>query len=135
VVIALFVYGTLRVGQGNYRWLAHQLPEPPLEGCLADGRLFHVWQSWGGFPVAKFDEPGTVWGDLLFMESSSDVFAEIAWMEEGAGYVLRQVPVLTPYNELVSALAWHYPGRPGDPIPSGDWLGEVAKKSVRILAR
>lgn len=132
-MIALFVYGTLRVGEGNYQWVSRHLELPPLEGCLADGGLYHVWGNWGGFPVAKFDVPGTVWGDLLFMESSSDVFREIAWMEEGAGYLLRQVEVLTPYNEVVPALGWHYPRPAGRRIPSGDWLQETGKKSVRQL--
>lgn len=130
-MIALFVYGTLRVGEGNYRWVERHLEYPPLEGCLADGSMHHVWGEWAGFPVVKFDEPGTVWGDLLFMDSSSEVFAEIAWMEEGAGYVLRQVPVLTPDNELVAALGWHYPRPAGRRIASGDWLQESAKKLVR----
>lgn len=131
MVIALFVYGTLRVGEGNYRWVERHLEVPPLEGCLADGQLFHVWQTWGGFPVAKFDLPGMVWGDLLFMESSSEVFREIAWMEEGAGYRLRQVPVLTPDNEILNALGWHYPRPPGARIHSGDWLQETSQKLVR----
>ncbi len=132
-MIALFVYGTLRVGEGNYQWVSRQLEHEPIEGCLADGQLFHVWGDHAGFPVAKFDIPGTVWGDLLFMESSSNVFLEIAWMEEGAGYLLRQVPVLTPDNELVQALAWHYPRPCGRRIVSGDWLQETGKKSVRLL--
>jgi gamma-glutamylcyclotransferase (GGCT)/AIG2-like uncharacterized protein YtfP len=131
VVIALFAYGTLRVGEPNFHWVERHLEYMPVPGCLADGQLFHVWGDHAGFPVARFDLPGTVWGDLLFMESTSEVFREIAWMEEGAGYLLRQVPVLTPNNEVVEALGWHYPRPAGARISSGDWLTEARKKLVR----
>lgn len=118
-LIPVFVYGTLRVGHGNHSW-AIEAVRHYVTDVTAEGAIYFVG-PYGGYPVAKFDEPGTILGDILWMDAGHPTYREVVRMEIGAGYELRTVAVSTDEGE-VKCQAFHYIRRPGGPqIPSGDW--------------
>lgn len=121
-LVPVFVYGTLRVGQGNFRW-ACEAVRSYIRDCTAEGRIYFVHDRWG-YPVAKLDETGTILGDVLWMDNRHPTYDEVYRMEISAGYEIRTVPVQTPDGEL-KCLAFHYIDKPrGVWIESGDWARE-----------
>ena len=119
----VFCYGTLRVGQGNFQW-AQDAVSDQVENCTAEGSLYFAW-SGNSYPVAKFDEPGVIKGDLLyFIEGHPETDAVIR-MEVGAGYEMQDIEVTTPDGKTIEAFGFHYKHDPdGDHIASGDWIRE-----------
>lgn len=118
-----FVYGTLRVDGWNFG-IADSGCVAFVENCTARGRVYFVSRD-RGYPVAKFDEEGTIVGDLLVLDRESRSYRHIALMEEGAGYELRKISVTLPDGQEIEAEAWHFIYRPaGYLIESGNWLKE-----------
>lgn len=118
-----FVYGTLRPGQGNHRWVRPAVLEEILD-CTTTG-VMHAHS----YPWVDFDQEGTVLGALLLMDTDDRITQDMINMELGAGYTQRQVPVkLTPGAEpALMAWAFHYPAmkhgtRYVNHVPSGDFL-------------
>jgi gamma-glutamylcyclotransferase (GGCT)/AIG2-like uncharacterized protein YtfP len=119
-VIKAFVYGTLRVGEYNYKWTSGDIVDEILN-VTTTGGIYFV-SPHGGYPVAKLDEPGTIIGDILVYPEDSHDWDRIYSMESGAGYVLCPIVVTTQDGEKIQAVAWHYKGVPmGPKIPDGDW--------------
>ena len=118
----MFVYGTLRPGHVNYGMLEGAVKNSMRSGT-ATGRLYHVYggdDEWPIYPVARFDEEGTIVGDLLEVDPSNRHVQAVQRMELGAGYLVQSIEVTTA-DGPVQALAWHYPHETGDRIVSGDW--------------
>lgn len=123
-LIPVFVYGTLRVGHGNFTWAADAVVYV-LPDCTAEGRIYFVHHG-GGYPVAKFDEVGTILGDILWFDPKHPEYESVVSMEIGAGYELRQVSVTTPEGDTMDCQTFHYRHKPGGPrIEDGDWAKAV----------
>jgi len=123
--VAMFVYGTLRPGHGNYRWAARGVDESrTVRDVRIGGDLYFVHGS-GGYPVAKLDGEGEIVGDVVFFYEDSPEYHDVYRMEDGAGYDLIQV-VPEDWDSDVPVYAWHYRGEPrGKQIRSGDWAAEA----------
>ena len=129
----LFVYGSLRPGHYNFQRLfaGGVIGVRPAQST---GRLYHYMGSTRQmpmFPVACFDEPGTIAGDLIQLDSIDHQFEieQVRWMELGAGYEERQINVALENSHEVEAYAYHWPhgsAHRGEWIPSGDWTLEYA---------
>lgn len=125
-LIPVFVYGTLRVGQGNFRW-AQEAVRHVLLNCTTKGRIYFV-HGRRGFPVAKLDEEGTILGDVLWFDPQHPDFDGVVSMELGAGYEMKDVTVTTEDGEL-EACAFHYIWDDmGEWIRSGDWVSEANRR-------
>ena len=121
-MIPVFVYGTLRPGDYNHgRWGLAE--DNVMRGVTAPGALYHVSPWSRVYPCAKFDEEGTITGDILFFEEGSDHLAGIDRMEIGAGYEVREGVVTLPDGKEMKCQAYHYVRKaPGPRIESGDWF-------------
>lgn len=130
-MIPVFVYGTLR--PGDYNHSRHGLDEDNVvRGVTAPGALYHVSSSYKAYPCAKFDQCGTIIGDILFFEEGSRDLERIDRMEEGAGYEIREVIVTLPDGSQMKCQAYHYVRDPRGPrIESGDWFND----STEFLTR
>lgn len=125
----IFVYGTLRPGEGNY-WIESAV-EDLEERCTARGTMRFVFHT-GGYPVVDFDlTEHTIVGTLLWMDDETRHFRDMMEMELGAGYQEREIEVTRADGSKVTATAFHYPRieRCGELVPFQDW------KRRRDLAR
>lgn len=124
----VFVYGTLRQGQGNYPMFGNSVVRATT-GCRAPGQMYYAAYEYGGrrmqmgYPVVVFTEEGEVVGDLLEVEEGPQLRA-VHQMEIGAGYVLAEVPITLPDGSVEMADGYHWPEGEtvGDHIESGDYL-------------
>lgn len=126
-LIPVFVYGTLRIGEGNYLWareaVRHETPD-----VTTKGRIYFV-RSRITFPVAKFERDGTIKGDLLWFDPEHPVFSEVVDMEVGAGYVVQEIEVEDTRGDTHEALGFQYLMEPqGDWIQNGDWKRSVTRR-------
>lgn len=124
-----FVYGTLRVGAGE--WARDGYVKPPVPLCTAKGDLYNYGFA---FPYADFDGEGTIIGDLATVDPR--MAHHIARVEIGAGYEAREVIVTTPSGEQRVAVGWHICDRTRRRvgltlIPSGDWLACISEETGR----
>lgn len=116
-LVACFVYGTLRPSQWNDRGGFVDIEND----CAVEGKIYFVSGS-GGYPVAKLDRSGTIWGDVLWFPKDSQEWKSIDRMERGAGYDLWDVVATAPDGDEINCSAWHYLWEPnGKLIKSGDW--------------
>lgn len=123
----IFVYGTLRVGQYNYSW-CEEAVEKAIKNCTASGRIYFVDPLGAGYPVAKLDEHGTIYGDILYFNTAHPLFDAVVRMELGAGYVARNIQVTTPKGRQVDCQAFHYLRIPrGSLIREGDWAAAISR--------
>lgn len=119
-LVAVFVYGTLRVGMNNFMW-AQACVRDTVEDCVAQGGLYFVRGGFG-YPVAKFNEGGRIVGDVLYCDPDHEEFSAMVEMELRAGYQYREIEVVSPEGETLECVAFHYVRQPaGDKIPDGDW--------------
>lgn len=129
--VALFVYGTLRVGQGNYGLLAGA-PNRVITDVRVPGKMYYAGYDYGGhveqapYPCVRFTEGedgSTVLGDILFIEEMHPALRSAHRMELGAGYVIAEFPVETP-DGTIMALGYHWPDDDptGDRIEDGDFV-------------
>ncbi len=119
-LIPLFVYGTLRIGEGNYRWasmdVVEEIPNVTIRGDL------YFFSPRASFPVAKLDGQGAIKGDILFYEPDSRCFEDVCEMELHAGYEMRQTWAKVN-GSMEPVVAWHYIHDPrGEKIEDGDWI-------------
>lgn len=120
-LVPVFVYGTLRYGEGNYSWCQDAV-RYVLRNCATEGRIYWVYGT-QGYPVAKLDEDGKIKGDILWFEKDHPDYRDVVRMELGAGYEIRNVRVECEGGEHRDCLAFHYIGKPnGRLISSGDWV-------------
>lgn len=115
--VPVFVYGTLRVGEGNYSWCADAVVEVR-EDCTTQGRIYDH-----GYPVAKFDEQGTIKGDVLWFDPTHRAYERVCRMEFGAGYGMVEIKAEdSETGEVIPCWGFHYMHMPrGALIESGDW--------------
>lgn len=123
-LVPVFVYGTLRVGHGNFSWASDAVVYALID-CTAEGRIYFVTQD-RGYPVAKFDETGTILGDVLWFDPKHPDYESVVQMEVNAGYELRPISVKTPQDGSMECQTFHYVHRPrGQRIMDGDWAKAV----------
>lgn len=124
-LVPVFVYGTLREGQGNWQWAKEAVRHSDLN-VRTSGRIYFC-SGRTGFPVAKLDEAGSIVGDVLWFDPDHPTFDDVVQMEVGAGYECRDIEVITSESETIECMAFHYAWRPrGDLIPDGDWVRAFA---------
>lgn len=122
-LVAVFVYGTLRYGEGNYSW-CQEAVRYVLRDCKVDGRIYWVYDT-QGYPVAKLDEDGKIVGDILWFERDHPIYRNVVSMEIRAGYEIRNIRVECEGGEHRDCIAFHYTNKPtGRLIKSGDWVLE-----------
>jgi gamma-glutamylcyclotransferase (GGCT)/AIG2-like uncharacterized protein YtfP len=111
----VFMYGSLQPGYWNYdRFLTGELTLAV--PATARGHLYYVP---AGYPVAKFDGYGSIFGTRLRINLASEAWLHIWAMERGAGYDLVEVALV----DGTRALAFEYPGLvdPALCIEDGRW--------------
>lgn len=124
----LFVYGTLQPGCGNYERFLEGGVLRFSRGVTVEGRVYFAFPN-GGYPVAKLDEEGTIKGTLVVMDAGYEGLHAAIEMEEGAGYVCKQVTATMPDGSTKNVFAFHYAFDPrGDLIEHGDWEEERIKR-------
>lgn len=133
--LPVFVYGTLRNGQGNYGWALNGRTTAELLASLDDADMFGIGR---GFPYVA-DGIGTVIGELMYIgpEHFTDVLADLDRLEGYSGPGLHN-----HYDRLIRSVrldegtavdAWVYllgPERASrlteeDRIVTGDWLAQA----------
>lgn len=116
----VFVYGTLRPrGALHSSWARGT--EIVAQGATAPGALYHV-SPHKSYPVAKFDEEGTIIGDILDFDEED--WEEVRGMEVGAGYEVREIEAVAD-NVTYSCVAFQYRHDPRGPkITTGDYFDE-----------
>lgn len=129
-LIPVFVYGTLRPGQGNYGIIAPAVREI-VPHCIAVGEIGFPYPTHGRvtYPAANFTRDGRIIGDALIVDHTDDAFWAADRLETGAGYTRGVAPVRfvaagegsLVLSEML-ALAWSWPDRPHEHIVSGDWV-------------
>lgn len=139
--VALFVYGTLRVGMGNYGMLMGATTRV-ISDVRVPGKMYYAGYDYGDgevrqapYPCVRFDEGedgSTVVGDLLFIEESHPALRSANQMELGAGYVIAEFQIETAEGAF-DAFGYHWPDNEvtGDPIEDGDFIAARHKARVR----
>lgn len=125
-LVPVFVYGTLRYGEGNFHWCADAVKAVEKD-CTASGAIYFAWTGKSTYPVARFDERGTILGDILWFDRYDPLYDRVVEMEQGAGYISVPVKVTAPDGAVYVCDAFHYCRTPqGEKITSGDWASEVS---------
>lgn len=119
----IFVYGTLRVGEWNFRVVEPALCDEPDLNCTTPG---HLWFSHpNSYPVAQFtaDSQDTIKGDLLWVDANSVRYKQTEQMEINSGYAVRKIFVTLADGEVIPAYGFHFMHTPNPEwfIPGGDW--------------
>lgn len=114
------VYGTLRVGGGNYPMLVPAILHEWTGHRTRTGRLFY-YRSRGMFPILDLDQPGSAVVDLFVVDADHPAVERVAQMERGVGYVEREVELATL---PITVPVWHMAQdeRTGPEVPGGDWI-------------
>lgn len=117
-LVNCFVYGTLRVGQYNYKLIEPAVYES-YRDVVAIGSLYFV--SPGSYPVAKFDEEGQIFGDILVCDSEAFAFQRAYQMEIGAGYSFIKIDV-PKFKVPIYGFHFDFAVNPALRIPGGNWI-------------
>jgi gamma-glutamylcyclotransferase (GGCT)/AIG2-like uncharacterized protein YtfP len=140
----LFVYGNLREGGRDHRWLLRTDPEG-LVRAFAPGRLFHLPAA--GFPAMVPQEtptssppgPGWVTGEFVGYEDEDALEAALQDLDavedvEGGRFERIVLPVLLESGHAYLAWAYLFPPdrlarltREGIELPSGNWKEFLAE--------
>lgn len=125
----LFVFGTLRVGEGNYRVIQAAVKKSYTEATTS-GRMYIAAYRWkgrvieAGYPCVRFSEPGVIVGDLLDVDPEHRSTYETFRMEIGAGYIAKEIKVyLERINKTVTAIGFDWPEEEacGPRVTTGNW--------------
>ncbi len=132
----LFVYGSLREGGAQHRWVTRTHPQGTCR-AYAPGRLFHMPAVGlpalvpGSIPPALPPGPGWVVGDFIGYddeEALQRALADLDAVASEAGAEARLLPVLLEGGATYVAWAWtfhmeHLPKleKEATEIPGGDW--------------
>lgn len=142
----VFVYGTLRTGQGNYAWLLRGNTAREVPARLPGFELYAA-----GIPFIFPAEGGSVRGDLMFLDPAT-AEATMSGLDRLEGYnpdsdrhsSYERVLVTVVTDEGETHEAWAYKGNEsirqrlrsqgGEPAADGDWLTARRAPSKRVLA-
>lgn len=124
--LGIFVYGTLRVGQGNWEYYA--LPAMADEADInvqARGKIWYAFPN--GYPVAKFGakyDDGIVKGDIIWCDPTHPRTRQMIEMELHAGYEQRVIDVQLQDKTPLRVMAFSFLRSCDDliEIESGDWV-------------
>lgn len=123
--IPIFVYGTLRPSEYNFRRTGGAVKVD--WNMRANGRLYHAFKAPERmYPGARFDEEGTIVGDVLWYKEGSSALRSVVAMEIGAGYSMVEIKVENADGEHMEVYAFQYERPHGERIESGDWLADDA---------
>lgn len=128
---ALFVYGTLRVGEA----LSHLLP-PTLTryGCSVPGRLAYAPNT-TGFPVLLPPETASdrVQGELIWCDFDDPDIGHVILMELDSGYHATWLRATLTVGGVIRAMAftWNPADAHGAIIDHGDWTRLTGERSRR----
>jgi gamma-glutamylcyclotransferase (GGCT)/AIG2-like uncharacterized protein YtfP len=129
--IGVFVYGTLKRGEGNHHLLAGAVS---IEDATTSGRLFDL----GYFPAMTLDRGGLVHGELAIFSDLETALPRLDRLEgfvaaapETSHYLRVAVPVHTVGKRV--RRAWTYVYSPArldrapfaEPLPGGLWAGRL----------
>lgn len=112
----VFVYGTLRVGQGAYRGYKLDTGTDHIGTFDHPGTIF----SLGGFPGVRLNGDGRFVGDLLRLHRPEAQLAALDQYEGEGSLYHRRVIYVGP--DKVPAYAYEYNGPSRTPIDGGDWI-------------
>lgn len=134
--VPMFFYGTLRKGGGNDARFSSGVTKVK-KNAQAPGVLY--FPGFVGYPGARFDEEGTMIGDLFWYEPDSRDLLGIFRMEIGAGYTAEVIKVTyerkteRPRRKTIEAISFQYErfgfvtGRDRwTPVPGNDWFCSAA---------
>lgn len=127
-ILPVFVYGTLRVGEGNFEWIQDCVVEYD-QDVTAFG---HIWfyHSIGSYPVAKFAQTtDTIKGDVLWCNSDHRMYERMVAMEVGAGYEFKEIEVVLSNGVRQDVMGFHWLGTPRSSlyIEHGDWRAAMER--------
>ncbi len=117
---ALFVYGTLRLGDVRWPLLAPYVASPTPQPDEVDGTLYDTGRD---YPAARFGTGGTIRGEVFAIrdERLDECLAHMDVVEGTVAGLYRRLALVTSSGRAV----WAYEYGEGlglTPIPSGDWL-------------
>lgn len=137
--IPMFFYGTLRVGGGNDRHFSEGIVKTKKNAEAKEVLYFPGQRS---YPGARFDESGTMVGDLFWYEVDSLDLLGIFGMEIGAGYTAQVIDATydrktqRPHRKTIQAISFQYEGRAWGhdrpewtPVPGNDWFCTAATRA------
>lgn len=134
----LFVYGTLRAGGANHRWVARTGPQGSCRAWVP-GRLFHLPREAypaavpGLEPDAPPPGPGWIRGDFLGYEDDGDLEAALLDLDqvedtEGGLFERRILPCILDSGHRYHAWVYLFPleripllEAHAVELPEGDW--------------
>lgn len=126
MIIPVFVYGSLRVGEWNYP-VAEPCVQEYEQDAATPGLVWFAFRD--GYPVAHFISScaGMIQGDVLWCDTEDPAYEHMQRMEQGAGYEQREIEVILANGQRMDATGFHYLGvpRPDLLITSGDWRREI----------
>ena len=120
---SLFVYGTLRTGEGLARGYLPDSLFTRREAMI--GGTLH-WHFGGGYPVFDPDGDGVVLGEVVTarpdrLRDARRMMGRTLSMERGAGYSIEPTQVVTDDGKADTFVcAWRHEAR-GPVIEGGDW--------------
>jgi gamma-glutamylcyclotransferase (GGCT)/AIG2-like uncharacterized protein YtfP len=123
MITHLFVYGTLRPGQQRWPFLEPFVTDVGRDESVA-GTLYDTGH---GYPAAKFDRPGTIFGRMyaLNVDGLDEALALLDEVEGAVVDLFHRVAITTTTG--IDAWAYEYCGEAAFAvIPSGSWLTESA---------
>ena len=139
--IPMFFYGTLRVGGGNDVHFLGGIKKTK-KNVQAPGVLYFPGHNM--FPGARFDEEGTMAGDLFWYKADATDLMGIFRMEISAGYTAEVIEVTyerkteRPRRKTIKAISFQYEGRSlgalsrsrddWEPVPGNDWFCSAARR-------
>lgn len=122
--VPVFVYGTLRTGEYNYRVVEDAVSRVD-EDATIRGHVWFVGRFPGGYPVCKVTptSPDKVVGDILWCDNEHEAYTHMVRMEVGAGYEMILTEATLPNGNTVDVYVFNYLGEcfPNCFIEDGDW--------------
>lgn len=125
----IFVYGTLRPGEGNNNMFP---PGTYYKPARIRGALHYDKGSFGLPVYVPSDEDEWVMGEIAYCNINHPKVQSILTMELGAGYNCQYAEAFD-YDDFVEVLCFVWPwNEKGDRIDSGDWCRRYATRDQAL---